>query len=117
MKESGYRPVKVPGESVDPAEIDTAYTQDELHAFAAEAELDQIRDTGEVEIVTGGHPGWDVAVEGPRSAPTGSRFDTATYSYSAGFPDVPPPAWLEEEAKLFLQKRATETLIQIEPAE
>lgn len=34
----------------------------------------------------------------PSSSPSGSRFETATYNYACGMPELPQPEWLKMEA-------------------
>jgi hypothetical protein len=55
------------------------------------------------------------SVEGPNSSPTGSRIDTFTGNYAAGFPDTPDPQWLLDEAERFrLQRLASAGLAAVE---
>lgn len=55
------------------------------------------------------------SVDGPNSAPTGSRVYTFTGNYAAGFPDIPDPQWLLDDAERFrLQRLASAGLATVE---
>lgn len=46
------------------------------------------------------------AVDPPNSRPSGSRFNTSTENYVAGFPEIKPPQWLVDEAARFAGMRS-----------
>lgn len=53
---SVYRPIQTPGEVVPQGQVDELYTDEELATFGTEAALDEVRDTGDVEILGSSDP-------------------------------------------------------------